>query len=153
MAKHDDEAPDQQAYILALVEKVLALQANAPTTQNAEILERLSGAMERLAQAQVTQGEIANAERKRAARHSNEVVPNRSVYNPRGETCPDGWQKPVVKCPMYIPWVADDACLTREEVELLNLLEPGEYTVTRIDDTQIVLPVRTETNLDGSRLQ
>jgi len=154
MAKKDDEPQEPESMnerILFLLEKVLTAQTAAPTTENAEILATLSQAMDRLADTQATNTQIAAAERRRAQRASNEVVHNRSVFNPRGETCPDGWTKPHLKCPMYIPWVIEDECITREEAELLNLLEQGTYIVTRTDDTKVPLDVRVETNLEGTQ--
>jgi hypothetical protein len=149
MAKQSDEADDRtlQQQIVELLERV----TKAPPADTSAILDKLTSAMDRLAETQAQTTQIAAAERRRATRSSNEIVPNRSAFNPRGETCPDGWTKPTLKCAMYLPWVAEEECLTREEIELLNLLEQGEYLVTRIDDSRVPLEVRIETNLEGTK--
>ena len=65
---------------------------------------------------------------------SNKVGPNISVCNPRGEK---DFPMPVLKCEIWAPWRSrpQDHGLDREEVELFNLLEPGEYRVELVDGT------------------
>lgn len=77
----------------------------------------------------------------------NRTAPGRSVYNPQGDA---QYPRPRLKCKMFIPWPADPESLTFEEIELLNLLEPGEYFVRRNDGTRITVTIRASHNLNGS---
>lgn len=108
------------------------------------MMDTLSGAMARVSQSNLEGAKIIAEESRQAHRPSNQVVPNRSVFNRRGEKFPlnlDGTEyiKPRLKCTMMIPWLVENESATREEVELLNLLEPGQYQIKRNDGTRIVL--------------
>ena len=66
--------------------------------------------------------------------------PGISVFNPDGDVA---HPKPDLKCKFY--WVGYDMrpeTLTRQEIELLNRLTPGEYRVTKSDGVGI--PFRVE---------
>lgn len=104
------------------------------------LIETLSGAMARVADSSLAGAKLIAEESRQAHRPSNQVVPNRSVFNQRGENCP-GWVKPRLKCTMMVPWLLENESCTREEVELANLLEPGTYLVRRNDGTKIPLTV------------
>lgn len=70
---------------------------------------------------------------KQTRRRSNQSGALRSPFNPRGDK---DFPMPDLKCEMWIPFKITDAHtggLDREEVELLNLLEPGEYTIEMND--------------------
>lgn len=139
--------PDPWAVLAKLADalsEVKAARASGASGTDT-ILERLSEAMERLSVAQVQGAQIIADEAKRAHRSSNEVVHQRSVLNPRGER---DFPKPRLKCPMMIPWFADQDSLTREEVELLNLLIPGEFVVMRNDGTKVKLACKIDYALD-----
>ena len=64
----------------------------------------------------------------------------RSPFNPRGER---SYPMPRLKCEIYAPWKMDPQShsLTREEVELFNLLEPGEYHFDLNDGTPAIMRV------------
>jgi hypothetical protein len=75
---------------------------------------------------------------------SNKSGPNISTLNPRGEK---DFPMPKLKCEIWAPWRSrpEDHGLDREEVELFNLLEPGEYVVELVDGTPhkvVVIPQR-----------
>lgn len=99
-----------------------------------------SETLARLAELQKTIADQNNATLKQIHRPRNEFPPLMSVFNPRGDK---DYPRPLLKCEMFTPWFRpwDPGSLTREEVELLNLLDEGEYTMTRNDGTKVVLPV------------
>lgn len=117
----------------------------------AQALTRLSETT--LASAQI-QAEATNrvaAETKRAHRPSNEVTPMISVFNRRGNLLEE-YQKPKLRCTMLVPWLLENDSCTREEVELFNLLEPGEYRIRRIDRSFITVTVSVEYKADQETL-
>lgn len=114
----------------------------------ANLITTLSTAMERVSQSSLEGAKLMAEESRKAHRPSNQVVPNRSVFNQRGENRPDGSSKPRLKCTMMIPWLVENESATREEVELLNLLEPGMYSLRRNDGTKVSLTVTVETKAD-----
>src|SRR5262249_20542291 len=82
---------------------------------------------------------------------SNEVVHQRSVFNRRGLLLPEdaeGPRKPPLKCIMMLPWLVEWESITREECELLNLLQPGEYIMKRIDGTKIKAEIKIDYKID-----
>jgi hypothetical protein len=130
-----------------LVEAIAKREAGAPSAENSVALDRLTVALERMANAQDKNAREALEESRRAFRPSNNVIPGVSVYNRRGTKLED-YQKPQLKCLMMIPWMLEWATLTREEVELLNLLEQGEYEVRRADRSRVKLKVLIDYKLD-----
>lgn len=78
---------------------------------------------------------------------SNVVSTGRSVFNPRG-TKLDDWTMPELKCEIHAPWKIHPAYhgLDREEVELFNLLEAGEYVIELNDQTPAKVAVRVIKN-------
>lgn len=120
---------------LLLVVETLAAR-NQPVTD-----PRLAAALENLATAQLKGSKMIADEQRRSVRPSNEIVPMKSVYNPRGNI---DYIKPKLKCRFRLPWEADDDSLTREEVELLNLIEAGVYKVTMTDKRKISLSVKVD---------
>lgn len=138
---------DLLARLTAAMEVIAASSADASTKDRA--LDRLAAAFERMASVQLEAADrVANATRI-ASRPENQVAPNISVYNPRGEK---DFPKPPLKCRMLLPWDAEPESLTREEVELLNLLRPGEYIVRRNDSTKVKITVRAIYKLDSDDL-
>lgn len=138
------QAPDPWA-VLAGIQQALATIAGRPAqSDDPKLIATLTAAMERLAVVQEQGSERIAMETKRAARPSNEVVPLRSVYNPRGREFPVH-----LRCPMNIPWTADEDTLTIEEIQLLNLVEQGEYRVRRTDGSTYVEAIKMATDLNG----
>lgn len=83
-------------------------------------------------------------------RRSNQAGALRSPFNPRGDK---DFPMPDLKCEMWVPFKLSDphtGGLDREEVELLNLLEPGEYTIEMNDGAaQIVCVIGTRNTETG----
>lgn len=143
MAKNEDE----QSAMMGLMAQMATAIELLSKSGNTDMQEKLAAALERVADAQRDGSALIASETRRAHRPSNEVVPQVSVFNRRGTLLPD-YQKPLLKCIMFIPWVVEWESITREEVELLNLLEPGEYVVKRVDGTKIKETVRVEYGMD-----
>lgn len=85
---------------------------------------------------------------------SNKVGPEVSVFNPRGQK---DHRMPVLKCEIWAPWRSreSDHSLDREEVELFNLLQPGEYVIELVDGTPqkiVVIPQRHTISGEITRL-
>lgn len=115
------------------------------TDESQLLMTRLAEALERVSAATLDGAKLQAAEARRIHRPSNDVVPQISVLNPRGER---DFPKPRLKCLMMIPWLADPDSLSREEIELLNLLEPGEFVVRKMDGTKVKVTVRIDYGLD-----
>jgi hypothetical protein len=126
------------------IEILAARQAQGEEVQ-AGVQERLAAALDRLGIATIEAGRLQAAEQRRIHRPSNEVVPMVSVLNPRGDNC---IPKPRLKCIMMIPWLVDPESITREEAQLLNLLEQGEYVITRSDGMRVKITVKIDFGLD-----
>lgn len=162
--------PDPWAVMAQVVAalQAIAVKLDNPTVASADtgqalmaIQERLAQTMDRLADANIQGAQIIATETKRAHRPSNEIVPGISVFNRRGTNLPhdakgaiiDGMEvnpmKPPLKCVMLLPWLAEWESLTREEVELLNLLQPGEFILKRIDNSKVKVEVRIDYRVDG----
>jgi hypothetical protein len=97
--------------------------------------------------------EVQKAQLKQTAPKSNTAAPKISVYNPRGQK---DYPLPRLKCEIYAPFQITPELqegspyLDREEVELFNLLEPGEYQITLVDDSPVpVCVVATKNTLTG----
>jgi hypothetical protein len=145
-------ADDRIAGTLDRIERALTLLATIAAngsgngTEN-KAIEKLTSALERMTAAQVNGANEALEESRRAFRPSNTVIPNVSVFDRRG-TKLDDYKKPPLKCLMMIPWLVEWESCTREEVELLNLLEPGSYTVKRADRSKINIEVTIDYKAD-----
>lgn len=148
------EAPDPWtvlARIATAMELLAQRQVAAPDTGNAELMQTLSQALVRVSESNIEGSKLIAAEHQKstqANRPSNQVIPNVSVFNRRGTKLED-YQKPKLKCLMMLPWLAEWESLTREEVELLNLLESGSYVLKRIDRTKVTVTITIEYKADG----
>lgn len=139
----------QQAMMQQMATALSMLAAQGSNTSGQEALTQ---ALARLSEANLEGSKLIASETRRANRPSNEVVPKISVFNRRGELLPDdaeGPRKPKLKCLMLIPWLVEWESVTREEAELLNLLEPGDYTIKRVDNSKVRVTVNIELHTDG----
>lgn len=132
--------------LAAAMEAMAAKQATNATDPNVtDMMAKLAAALERVSEASIEGAKIQAAESRRIHRPSNDVVPMTSTLNPRGQR---DFPKPPLKCVMLIPWLADYDSLTREEVQLLNLLEPGTFVVRKMDGTKVKIDVQITYGLD-----
>lgn len=78
--------------------------------------------------------DVQKAQLKQTARKSNARPHGISRFNPRGEK---DYPMPELKCVVHMPWPLRPGLhgCTREEVELLNRIEPGEYKIDLLDGT------------------
>lgn len=114
------------------------------------LMETLSTALVRLSESNIEGSKLIADETRRAHRPSNEIAHNRSVFNRRGVTLPEEeYKKPALKCIMMIPWLIEWESINREEVELLNLLQEGEYILSRVDRTKIRVTVHVDYKVDN----
>lgn len=128
---------------LASAIEVLATRPAGPLTTDSRVLERLVAVMEKVAMGQQTANTAAADAIRKSQDPSNMFVPNVSVFNPRGER---DHPRPKLKCRMFLPWEAEVESLTREEIELLNLLEPGEFYIRRNDESRILIEIKANVN-------
>lgn len=142
----------QAAMMQQMADALTALSKNSQGSNAGQ--EALTVALARLSEANLEGSKLIASETRRAARPSNEVVPMISVFNRRGQLLPDdatGPRKPHLKCLMMIPWLVEWESVTREEAELLNLLEAGDYQMKRVDNSKVRVTVKMEYNTDGKR--
>jgi len=119
----------------------------APTMEN--IMLMLVKALEGISAGQANAQQVAmqaltNAQNQ--LQPDNKHAPGISDLNPQGEL---QYPRPKLKCEMFIPWEAEQESLTWEEIELLNLLESGEFVVKRNDGVKIMVSVQMLMNLNG----
>lgn len=91
---------------------------------------------------------IANMQRATTA-PENKFFPDISAFNVRGEK---DFKRPTLRCEYFLPWPIKPGAaeeLTREEVELLNLVRPGEHMVQRADRTKVKIHVHQINKLDS----
>jgi len=121
----------------------------APVTME-NVLAALVVALQQIASGQVNSQKAATEALDMAARQQqpdNKFAPGISDYNPQGDR---EYPRPSLKCPMFLPWEAEQESLTFEEIELLNLLEDGEYTVKRNDGVKIGVTIKIKVNRNGT---
>lgn len=165
-SKDKDDSPALDPNVAALIEaqtkQMQFLQTLVETTimnsgegggGNALLMERLTQVLDKITGSQQTTAEIMERAQKQQARPSNTVAPMRSEFNLRGETLAD-YVRPLLICEMHIPHRAETESSTREEVELLNLLTeaPGQYLITRNDESRVKIAVVCEYNDSGDKV-
>lgn len=109
----------------------------------------LAAALRDIASGQVNAQMVAAKALESAQRQvqpDNKQAPMLSVLNPQGEL---QFPKPKLKCRMDIPWECENESCTWEEVELLNLLEDGEYVIKRNDNSKVGVIVKLLKDLNG----
>lgn len=156
MAKTSDDtqAPDPWAIMdrMTAALEALAKQPQAETSKTQDMMTALTQGLARLAEANVAGSQLIANETRRAARPSNEIYHGVSVFNRRGTLLPDGDDGPKkrpLKCEMFIPFIVEWESITREECELLNLLQQGEYKLQLVDKSQVRMAVKMQYKLDG----
>lgn len=118
-----------------------------PTMKDVMIM--LAAALQQISAGQVDSQRIATKaleDSRRQIQPDNRLGPDISVLNPQGEY---SYPKPKLKCAMFIPWEAENESCTWEEVELLNLLETGEFVVRRNDKSRVGVVIRMIMDLNG----
>lgn len=91
---------------------------------------------------------VANMQRSTMA-PENKFHHNISAFNPRGDK---DFPRPQLRCEYFLPWPIKPGAaeeLTREEIELLNMVESGEHTVIRADRTKVKVNVRIHRKFDS----
>jgi hypothetical protein len=118
MAKDKSQQPDTLEDALRIIEQ---LKAQAPQND-------MSAALDKLAKIAENSQRVQASQLKQTAPRNNAQGPRTSPYNPRGEK---DYPMPTLKCEMHMPFPSSPANhpFDREEVELLNLVEPGKYGI------------------------
>ena len=132
--------------ILDRMTRLMELMMQAQASGNNPTLDRLTSAFERMAANQLEAADRVARATRIAARPSNEAVPMISVLNPRGDK---DFPRPPLKCRILFPWQVEHESCTREEIELINLLIPGDFMVERNDGTKVKLTVRATYKADS----
>lgn len=147
--------PDPWVVLSRLTSAIEAIAGRPQGEQNGQALEVLTQAVMRLADASISGSKLVAESQIKAVRPSNQVVPEISVFNRRGrDPQADGMDpklhaatlKPHLKCDMFFPWILEWESLTREEVQLLNLLDEGAYVVKMSDRSKITMTVQIQWN-------
>lgn len=138
---------DPIARLAAAMEAIAQRQAG-PLGGDTRLMERLVAVMERVASGQQASANATADAIRKSQDPSNMFAPNVSVFNPRGER---DHPRPQLKCKMFLPWEAEVESLTREEIELLNLLESGEYYIRRNDESRILITIGVSTNPNSGK--
>lgn len=144
----DDEPGSRNAGAEGPVGRHTATETPAPTMEN--IMLMLVDALRNVAAGSANSQQMAQQALEQAARQQqpdNKFAPAISDFNPQGDR---QYPRPKLKCPMFLPWEAEAESLTYEEIELLNLLEDGEYTIKRNDGSKVGVKVKLKRNLNGT---
>lgn len=136
---------------IAKLAAVLANAINRPApTMDTRLMERLVTVMEKVVAGQAAATEATAAAVRRNQDPSNVHAPGVSVFNPRGER---DYPRPRIKFRAFLPWEAEWESMTREEIELVNLLESGDYYVRRNDESRVKLTIRTSDNPNTGEIE
>lgn len=143
--------PSMADVLMTIAETLRELKAQP--NADASIADRLTAMLEAQASKQV-EDTMDKAEARKSGRHTgptgvleNNFPPDISFLNPLGER--DN-PRPDLKC--RIIWAGYEEtkeALTREEIELLNRVEPGNYWVTKSDGSKVELKVKAKSGNNG----
>lgn len=111
-----------------------------------ELMTQLAVALGDLSKTQLAGSKLIADETRKGVDPSNRQHHEVSVFNRQGKK---GNKKPPLKCLMMVPWFLEWESCTREEVELANLLEPGDYIIKRIDNSKIRVDVKIDYKVDA----
>lgn len=142
---------DMNARFMDVLEAMEKRQASGDVSSNTQLaasMQLIAEAMNGFRQAQLQGAQTVADMQRRTVMPENKFPPNVSAFNPRGDK---DFPRPALKCEMLLPWPAEEESLTREELELLNLLMPGEYTIRRADRTPIKILVTVQLKLDSNQ--
>lgn len=114
--------------------------------------DAIAQALARLADIAESGKKVQEAQVKQLAPKSNTIAPKVSVFNPQGEK---DYPMPELKCEFYMPWQQKPGMhgCDWEEVELLNLLEPGEFRVELLDGSTAPLTIVGMRNSESGSLE
>jgi hypothetical protein len=97
------------------------------------------------------EAEIHALAMRKQLRPENDTHPDQSVFNPRGER---DHPRPLLVCEMFLgPYPLERQTLTRQEIELLNQLQPGSYEITKADGLVIPFHVIPRMRVDGKTVE
>lgn len=107
-----------------------------PTEESTPAEPTMAQVMARLADIAEANQQVQKAQLKQTAKKSNTAGPAISVFNPRGEK---DFPMPELQCEVNMPFLQKPGMhgMDREEVELMNMIVPGEYPV-ELNDGSII---------------
>ena len=155
MSKTTITAPEpSMADVLLAINATLQEMRKAPANDTSSVIADRLTAMLEAQQAKQVVDTMDTAEARKSGRHvgptgvlENEFPPEISFLNPLGER---DHPRPELKC--RIVWAGYEEkkeSLTREEIELLNQIEPGDYRVTKSDGVTIPFTVKAKQGNNG----
>lgn len=108
----------------------------------------LKALLAELVKQNAVQNQTTQAHLKRTAPKSNTASPQISAFNPRGQK---DFPMPDLKCEVHMPFPQRPTMhgFTREEVELMNLVEPGDYVIEMADGSTQKVSIIGKKNNDG----
>lgn len=140
---------DRFGEILALMEKQQQQAAGGSNEMIATAMMAMAEAMRGFGSAQKEGANTIADMQRRVQMPENRFAPMISAYNLRGER---EFPRPALRCPTLLEGIPFEAeVCTREEIELLNLLEPCEVIIRRNDDTGVKVLVSAEMHLDSNQ--
>lgn len=146
-------APDPEVDMDITTRLTIALEMLARKDSRSDrddlAISRLTSALERMVTAQVEGADKMAKATRIANRPTNEQVPLISSFNLRGDK---DFPRPTLRCQIFLPWPVEPELQTREELELMNLLIPGEFMVRKNDDTKIKIIIKATYRLDSNEV-
>ena len=119
--------------------------AKIDTTPQTNEEPTMAQVLARLASIQEANQQVQKAQLKQTAPRSNTQGPKISVFNPQGEK---DYPMPELKCEVNMPFPQRPSLhgMDWEEVELMNLIDPGIYKVELNDGSVVTVNVIGRTN-------
>lgn len=143
----DDLLPRLTSALEVIAKKQATTESTpADSATLAGAMALLANAIERMTEGQMRGAQMVADATRRGQQKENQFPPRISSLNPRGDK---DFPRPQLKCEMMVPHPLEQEVITREEIELYNLLQPGEFLIKRNDDTRIKVTVRIITKLDS----
>ena len=111
----------------------------------AQVLARMAEIQAENQRLQRESNQTQRAQLKQTAPRSNQAGPRISVFNPRGEK---DFPMPDLKCEVHMPFQQKPGLhgMDREEVTLMNMVEPGDYQIELNDGSFATLCIMGRKN-------
>lgn len=144
---------DMNAKMLQMLERMEKRLGETEPGQGQDMMAmammQLAQAMQGMQKTQIDAANIIAGMQRTTMAPENKFFPAISDFNLRGEK---DFPRPQLRCEYFLPWPVKPSAseeLTREEVELLNLMVQGEHMVIRADRTRVKVICRIHTKLDS----
>jgi hypothetical protein len=150
MAEGESGAEAQRAPTMAEITAALEYIKNHRLSSDAT--DTQSQILANLAEIAKQQHQVQKAQLKQTAPKSNQAGPKRSHFNPQGEK---DYPMPELKCIVHMPFPQRPGLhgMDWEEVELMNLVRPGEYLIELNDGMLTALVITGRMNHESGKLE